>query len=120
VTGLTAQRPDAGVYYVTWWPDTGRSDTFVVAEAGTAGVRWLALADVVIGPTQRSLPAARGFTVEFLARFPGCAVAAAGVPRHGSVVRCRNGRALLCPGGGLPADAWWLAALAYVSITWRA
>ncbi len=103
---------------MTWWPDAVRPDTFVVAAAGTADARWLSLADVVVGPTQRSLPAALGVTTEVLARFTGCAVVAAGVPRRASVVRCRDGRALVCPGGGSPTDAWWLAALAYVSVSW--
>jgi hypothetical protein len=104
-----------GVLQVTWWPD-GRPDMFVVVSAGRAHPCWLALADVIVHPTEPTVSLAARVAADILYRSSGCALAAVGVLHLGCLVRSRWGWVQLCPGSGSDRDTLASALLAYQSL----
>lgn len=107
-----------GVHFVTGWSGD-RSDTFVLVRAELAPRSWHALADVIVQPAERTLPAAHAAAVATRCRLPGCALVAVGVLRQGALLCCRDGRVLVLPGDGSVIETLYLARLVYLSLVCR-
>jgi hypothetical protein len=99
---------------VTWWTDTGRPDTFVVAHAARAGSRWLRLADIVIQPAQRTLPLAEETAGASLAQWSGCALTAVHVDELGHLLCWRDSRQKVIRTDANSMDPLWWCAIEYI------
>jgi hypothetical protein len=104
---------EPGVNRAIWWPD-GWPDMFVVVFAGQAHPYWLSVADVIIHPAERTVSTASRVAADTLRQWPGCALAAVGVPHRGCFVRTRWDRGQLCPGDGSERNTLESAQRAYM------
>ncbi len=83
---------EAGVHCVTWWPDAGWPDTFLLVHTELADVRWHQLGDVLIHPPQLTFEAAEEVVTVSRRQLSGHSLTAAVVEGRGCLLRRRDGR----------------------------
>lgn len=114
---VSVVRIGPGVACACWRPDGGRPDLFLLALTDTAGSGWLALADVVICPTQSTPEFARAVAVATLASTVTCTVVAVGIDGQGCLLRACDEQEVFVPSrNGSIADAVWLALFGYPTL----